>query len=144
MSYLNENLIDRTLEEIENDYWKNISFPTGLVEKVFLIRKKKLKDLLQEDLRLMLSQKMGLNYAVPLAIDVLKNNLMTDAGIYEGDILESLLKIPSEFWKNGNGKQLAIDLKNMVESQYEKISLAEISEEIKNGIVKTYVDFKNH
>ena len=48
----------------------------------------------------MIGQKFGLQYLIPLAIEGLQDNVFVDAELYEGDLLESVLKIDTSYWDN--------------------------------------------
>ena len=96
---MENSLLNMTLEEIENDYWHEEVFPTALVEKCHLARKKKLKDLEAGDVRLLIGQNISLPYLVPLAAKWLENDILTDATFYPGDLLVSVLRVPGAFWK---------------------------------------------
>ncbi len=63
---------NRSLEELEQDYWKDYDFPTGLIAKCHEYRKIPLKDLTIEQIRLLIVQDIGLKYLIPKAIEVLK------------------------------------------------------------------------
>lgn len=73
---------NKSIEEYENDYWQQRDVPTGLVKKVYDLRKKKLKDLSFSDLRVAISQDVGRKYTIPLALDMLKNELLIEADFY--------------------------------------------------------------
>lgn len=90
-----ENL---TLEELEKDIWETPSnFPTSLVENVYSLRKKRLIDYDANDIRILISQNVGLKYVVPKAIQELEKNILVEACYYPGDLLLTLLKI-SDYW----------------------------------------------
>jgi hypothetical protein len=144
MSLKSDNLMNRTLEEVENDYWKDTFFPTNLVKKCFYIRKKKLRDLMPEDLRILVSQKMSLKYTVPLSIQVLNKDLMIDSGFYPGDLLEAVLKVSPDFWREEGNKKLAVELTDIIALKFENIVSSDVTEQIKNDIVKAYSTFKEN
>lgn len=88
-----------TLEQFENDFWPEIDFPSRLVESCHRYRKIPLSALSIEQLRLLLSQQIGLVYLVPLALDVLSKNILAEGDLYEGDLLASVVKLPLTFWQ---------------------------------------------
>lgn len=91
---------NKSIEEYENDYWQQHDFPTGLVKKVYDLRKKRLKDLSISDLRVAISQDVGRKYTIPLALAVLKKELLIEADFYPGDLLECILNIDNKFWSS--------------------------------------------
>jgi len=92
--------INQSLEQLENDFWKEPeTFPTGLVENCFRFRKIPLKSLSTEQLRLLIGQKIGLDYLVPIAIERLKKDILTEGNFYPGDLLNSVISSGTSFWK---------------------------------------------
>jgi len=95
-----KKVTNKSLEELENDYWDSpTAFPTGLVEKIFLLRKRKLKELSSDDIRILISQNIGLRYIIPEAIAKLKKNIFEEALYYPGDLLLTLLNIKNDYWQ---------------------------------------------
>ncbi len=92
----------KALESLENDIWKETVFPSNLIEKCHILRKKPINTLTVEDLRLLINQNIGLNYLIPIAIIILKKDLFTEGDFYEGDLLQSVLNIDSLFWLNNS------------------------------------------
>lgn len=96
---INVETHNKTIEELEKDYWTLPSiFPTELVKQVYSLRKKTLSDLTNNDLRILISQNVGLEYIIPIAIERLTINILEEAFYYPGDLLFALLKAKKEFW----------------------------------------------
>lgn len=92
-------LNEKSIEELEKDYWVTPpSFQTELVKSVFFLRKKPLIDFDSNDLRILISQNIGLKYLVPKAISRLEENVLEEALYYPGDLLFALLNIDHTFW----------------------------------------------
>lgn len=127
-------ITSKSIEQLENDYWKEPSeFPTGMVERCYRYRKIKIADLTNEQLRLLISQKIGLKYLTEIALNKLERNILTEGDIYEGDLLEAVSRIPTEFWIE---KQAEFQkLERLVESNSEKIK-AEMGERDFNRVNK--------
>jgi hypothetical protein len=88
-----------TIEKLENDVWQEPStFPTELVKSIFALRKKSLDQLTSNDTRLLLTQNVGLKYVVPIAIKVLKADLLHEALYYPGDLLSAVLNVENAYW----------------------------------------------
>ncbi|WP_460966051.1 contact-dependent growth inhibition system immunity protein [Spirosoma litoris] len=88
-----------TLEQLENDVWTEIAFPSRLVESCYSYRKIPLSVLTVEQLRQLINQQIGLVYLVPLALDVLSENVLAEGDLYEGDLLASVVRLPLTFWQ---------------------------------------------
>lgn len=116
----------KSIEQLENDYWKKPSeFPTALVKKCFEYRKIKVSELTIAQIRLLISQKIGLAYLIPIALDKLEQNVLIEGELYEGDVLESVSKIPMKFWNKNSTEFLRFI--SLLESNKVKI-LSELGE----------------
>src|SRR5689334_2350866 len=105
----------KSIEQLENDFWKDEHSPTALVEKCLEFRRIPLRYLTIEQTRLLIGQNIGLLYLIPRAITILKDDILAEGDLYEGDLLKAILDVKEEFWKSH------LDLK----SQFRKIVLAE-------------------
>ena len=88
----------KTLEELEGDVWPYDEFGSHVVEKSQRLRKVPIRDLSVEDLRLLIGQKIGLHFLVPLAIEHLNSNPLVSGNYFRGDLLKMVLAVPEEFW----------------------------------------------
>jgi len=130
-----------TIELLENDYWISPSiFPTDLVRKVFLLRKKSLSDLGSNDLRILISQNVGLKYVVSIAIETLEKNLLEEAFYYPGDLLVAVLDIPTDYWKENNLEKNKI-ISLLQKSKAFLIEKFDEDDEIDQGILKSIEKF---
>ena len=91
--------LNKTLEQLENEVWKEPGYNSSLVITTFNLRKKPLKDYTIADLRISIGQNFGLVYLIPLAIEALKRNIMAEGDHYEGDLLNMVLNSDVEYWK---------------------------------------------
>jgi hypothetical protein len=94
----NKHILNQSLEEIENDFWPDIDYPTSLVENVYKLRKKKLRDFNHADYRLAIGQNISADILVPLILDEIKADPLIDATFYPGDLLSAILQ--SNYWVN--------------------------------------------
>ena len=88
-----------SLEQLENDYW---GIPTGesyLITTCCQLRQKPLRDFTPEDLRIMIGQNISLPHLIPLALAVLKQNILAQGDFYPGDLLVNVLRSDPQFWK---------------------------------------------
>ncbi len=90
---------DLTLEQLEDDVWAKTAFPSKIVESCYNYRKIPLLSLTVEQFRLLISQRIGLVYLVPLALDILSNNILAEGDLYEGDLFTSVAGLPLTFWQ---------------------------------------------
>ena len=110
----------KSIEQLENDVWKNPSeFPTDLVEKCYRYRKISIADLTNEQIRLLISQKIGIEYLSGIALKKLERNILTECDFYEGDLLIAVSGLPTEFW-NENQTEL-LNFKTIIEQNSELI-----------------------
>ena len=112
----------KSIEQLENDYWKEeIEFPSNLVINCHKYRKIPIKNLTIEQLRLLISQKIGIEYLTEIAIEKLEQNILAEGDLYEGDLLEAVLGLPNEFWTD---KQTEFrTLQSLVERNSEQIKI---------------------
>lgn len=91
----------RSLEQIENDYWR-VPPPdtTRLVKTVHRLRRAPVGELQPEDLRLLVSQNVGLSVVVPIALRLIRDNPMVEGDLYPGDLLVAVLNVPRSYWRD--------------------------------------------
>ena len=89
----------KSLENLEKNNWGAIpENESYLVTTCHRLRKKQLKDFSVEDLRIMIGQGIGLKYLIPLALEVLEENILAEGNLYEGDLLETILLSDRNYW----------------------------------------------
>ncbi len=93
----------RSLAEMEgNESLEPLSPPEGAKSSVSTgceaLFQKPIADLSIEDIRLLLSQDIGIRFLIPLAIEHLRNNAFAQCAYYPGDLLSAVMRIPPEFW----------------------------------------------
>jgi len=95
------NWRQKSLEVLENHNWGNpTNSPTNLVKRCIELSKVPVGTFTASDLRIMIGQKFGLTYLIPLAIEKLQEDLFLEAEMYEGDLIENILLIDKDFWDN--------------------------------------------
>jgi len=92
------NWQEKSLENLEKDYWGEPDYESHLVKTCHRLRKKPIKDFEIEDLRIMIGQNIGLTFLIPLALEKLRKNILTEGDYYEGDLLNSILTSDNGFW----------------------------------------------
>ncbi len=112
----------KSIEQLENDYWTEPKeLASGLVVNCHKYRKIPIDELTIEQLRLLISQKIGLKYIVELGINELDKNILAEGDFYEGDLLVAISALPIEFWNKNKTEFLTF--KNIVERNSELIKL---------------------
>lgn len=112
----------KSIEQLENDYWtKPIEFTSRLVVNCHKYRKIPINELTIEQLRLLISQKIGLKHIIRIGISELDKNILAEGDFYEGDLLMSISTLPTEFWNENKVEFLTF--KNVVERNSELIKL---------------------
>jgi hypothetical protein len=105
--------LDRTLEELEHSRWPPPGDTTHLVKTVHALRRKRLGTLTHEDLRTLIAQGVGLPFLLPVAMEVLRVDPLTDARFYDGDLLAVVLSGDADVWMLFPG--LARELRGIVQ-----------------------------
>jgi hypothetical protein len=91
----------RSLEEIVNDRWGDPpADATRLISTAYALRKQPVGALDAEGLRLLISQQIGLDTLVPLAIDHVQRNPLAEGDFYPGDLVDALMRrVPESYWQ---------------------------------------------
>jgi hypothetical protein len=91
----------KSLEELQNDYWGKPEFDSYVVTTCHSMRKKPLNEVTVEELRLVIGQGFSLDYLMPIALELLKNDIQTEGDLYKGDLLASVISSPTfDYWKS--------------------------------------------
>lgn len=90
---------NQSLQELERLDWREPPFPSHLVVICHALRRKLLRDFTTEDLHIMIGQKIGLDYLMPIAIEQLQRDPLAAGNFYPGDLLQSVLRVPTDFWQ---------------------------------------------
>ncbi|EDP70762.1 hypothetical protein FBALC1_08383 [Flavobacteriales bacterium ALC-1] len=110
----------KSIEQLENDYWTEPNeFTSGLVATCHMYRKIPIDELTIEQLRLLISQKVGLKHIIEIGISELDKNILAEGDFYEGDLLMAISNVQSEFWNENKTEFLTF--KNIVERNSELI-----------------------
>lgn len=91
---------DQSLEQLEDARWGDAPpDATYLIATVHELRRKPIGLLDAEDLRLLLGQREGVPFLVPLAIELLERDPLTEGDFHPGDLLSTVLRrVPAEYW----------------------------------------------
>lgn len=102
--------VNKSLEELENSFWEHNDFDSYVVQTVQAARKKPLRELSNEEIRVLTGQKVGLKYILPLAVAILKNDPLAEIRFFEGDLLECVLRLSPEDWKDNPNELRDLEL----------------------------------
>lgn len=95
-----------TLEEAEGDRWPEPEAgSTSLIVRCHALRRKPLSALTAADLRIMLSQQIGVPVLLPIAVEVLSVEPLVEGDFYPGDLLSAVLRLPETAWSHLPGEQ---------------------------------------
>ncbi|HSX07606.1 MAG TPA: contact-dependent growth inhibition system immunity protein [Candidatus Saccharimonadales bacterium] len=90
---------DLSLEEIEHDKWgEPPSDATRLIATVYNLRRKPIGSLTPEDMRLLISQGVGLEALMPQVLAQLEQDALLEGDFYPGDVLAAVLRCPPAYW----------------------------------------------
>ncbi|MBP1996959.1 contact-dependent growth inhibition system immunity protein [Paenibacillus eucommiae] len=121
--------ISKSLNELEKNDWGNApDHSTRLMLKAHELRKLPLKLWTNEDFRLMILQHISLEYLVPIVLYRLAKNPFTSGELFVGDLLNAVVSIKEDFWKQHN--DLHYELDTIIETL--KIDIETFSEILTN------------
>lgn len=123
--------LNKSLQDLENSDWKRPKSDSPLENKCLQIRRVPLKELKGSDLLRLISQDIGIEYLIPVAIELLRVDPLADRDVYPGCLLGALLETSYKYWdKNPN-------LREEVEKMYNKILINEKNDEdIRKDVVR--------
>ncbi len=110
----------KTLEELDNEDWGCPEFTSHLVTTCHELRKKPLSHFEVEDFRIMIGQNFCLDFLVPLALELLDDDIYSEGDYYCGDLLEALLRVDKDFWNDN--VTYKTDLENILEKNIEDLT----------------------
>jgi hypothetical protein len=126
--------LNKSLEELENDFWGEPSINSSLALECHRLRKLPISKLSVENLRVLIGQKIGLNFITQLALEILESNPLASGKMYKGDLLVNVAAIPEEFWcKNPELNNRLVEVAN---------EIGIISETINNELLPAISRFK--
>lgn len=89
----------KSIEQLEQDFWYEPGHDSFILKTCHNLRKKPLENFTAEDLRLMIGQNIGLHFLIPIALELLNKNILTEGDYFPGDLLESLLRADEKYWE---------------------------------------------
>jgi hypothetical protein len=99
----------KSLQNLEKRSPPAIGSPSYLVKRCSELFHQPLIEYTVEDIRIMIGQQIALDYLVPLAIEQLNINILSEGDYYPGDLLVSVLRIDKVFWIKHNALLTALN-----------------------------------
>lgn len=94
------NWRSKTPENLEKENWGEPSDNDSyLVKRTMELRRIPLEEFTTEDLRIMIGQEFSLFYLLPLAFEILENDLFAEGNFYPGDLMNMIFKIKDSYWE---------------------------------------------
>jgi hypothetical protein len=93
-------VLEKSIEELEGDAWGEPTYDSYVVTQSHLLRRKPLKDLSIENLRLLVGQEIGFPWVLELAIEQLERNRWAEGDFYEGDLLANVSRVKAATWSS--------------------------------------------
>lgn len=130
----------KSIEQLENDVWENPSkFPSDMIERCYRYRKISIAELTKKQIRLLISQKIGIEYLVEIAIEKLERDILTECEFYKGDLLMAIFNIPTKFWSENKADfltftRLVEQNSDLIKSELGENKLEYLKERIDNDI----------
>jgi hypothetical protein len=84
-------MADETLDELEGVRWGEPTFESHLVRTCHHLRTKPIDHFTVEDLRIMISQQIGLPHLMPRAVGVVEREPLAEGDFYPGDLLAAVI-----------------------------------------------------
>lgn len=87
-----------TLEELDGAWPDPGSDATDLVQRCHRLRAVPIADLTPSDLRVLISQGIGVEHLLPRAVDVLEADPLVETSYEPGDLLRAVMALPAAAW----------------------------------------------
>jgi hypothetical protein len=95
---MENNWKSKSLQNLEKGPVTAVEYSSNLVKRCTELSSQPLNEYSVEDMRVMIGQQIGLDFLVPLALDQLNTNILSEGDYYPGDLLTAVLKIDKVFW----------------------------------------------
>ncbi|WP_420549752.1 contact-dependent growth inhibition system immunity protein [Curvivirga sp.] len=86
------NITELSLNHILGLDTEKVVFSSDLARKCDDAKRKKIKDLSASEIRLLISQKIGLKYLIPIAVEILEQDILIETEYYKGDLAVALFE----------------------------------------------------
>ena len=90
---------NKSLNKLLGPFTKDATDSSALATTCLVLYEKPLKDFTVENLRVMIGQNIGLEFLIPLAIELLRENPFIKGDYYPGDLLSVTMQVEPGFWQ---------------------------------------------
>lgn len=90
---------NKTLNELLGALARDTTDSSALATTCITLYRKPIKDFTVENLRVMIGQNIGLEFLIPLAVEILRQNPFVEGDYYPGDLLAMVMKVAPSFWQ---------------------------------------------
>lgn len=90
----------KSIEDLENDYWKEPEFKSGLTMMCYQARKKRINELNEDEICTLIRQKIGLEYLLPVAVKKIEEYMNNINDFYLSGLLDTILSLDNNQWIN--------------------------------------------
>jgi hypothetical protein len=97
----------QTLEQLDGEHWEEEPDDTPLVRDCLRLRQVPIGQLSDDDLRLLLGQKIGTEWLVPLALQRLADEPLA-GDLYPGDLLNAVLHAGEGYWEDHPSETMSL------------------------------------
>ena len=141
--YKFQSNISQSIEELENLKWETpLEYQSSTIENCHLLRKKPINKLSDEELRLSLSQEVGIKFTIPIILTKLLKNKFIECDFYPGDLLQATFRRLHTNW--GDSELLKDQITFLIRHNFKEIKSHEgISEKVKREIFNNLVEYEN-
>lgn len=94
---------NKSLNQLLGALPRDTTDSSALVTTCLTLYTKPLKDFTVENLRVMIGQSIGLEFLIPLAVEVLRENPFVSGDYYPGDLLSVVMQVEPSFWQTHQG-----------------------------------------
>ncbi|MDE6520947.1 MAG: hypothetical protein K2K91_10950 [Ruminococcus sp.] len=116
-------LNDKSIAELENIECVDCGIDSYVVRTSQNALKKPLNQLSIEEVRLLITQKIGVKYLLPVAVNALEDDIFQEVTYYDGDLLNAVLNLPMSFWSDNENEYEKMRV--LIKKNYLKIQSAE-------------------
>ena len=90
---------NKSLNQLLGGLMTDTTDSSALATTCLALYKTPLKDFTVENLRVMIGQNIGLEFLIPLAVELLRENPFIEGDYYPGDLLSAVMQVEPNFWQ---------------------------------------------
>ena len=90
---------NKSLSQLLGALTKDTTDSSALATTCLTLYEKPLRDFTVENLRVMIGQNIGLEFLIPLAVELLQENPFVKGDYYPGDLLSVVMQVEPGFWQ---------------------------------------------